>query len=569
MSSSVSFLGLNSSFDSASLIEQLINIETQGRITPLNQKITNLKSESSALDQVATQVGTVKTALAYDSVKKGTVSLAPKQVSSSDSSYVSITATDAAVAQSFNVNVSKLATNTVRQSNTSIKSDLTAASAISAAHFKGSTTLSNGTVTINGVTQTYTADGTPTLSDLETFLSSFAGVTAAYNTATGKFDLTGITSMGSTGDTSNMLSALGLSNAQISGGNVTGLQNLEAAAKSTKLNALGVTGTKITINGTDVAIDTSASGDTIQDLISAINNTSGAKVSAAYDDLNGKIILTNKNTGALSITTSGDGTIAALNLTNVGSETLGDNAEFTVSTLNGGSTLVSNSNTVEGLISGVTLNLSKVTTSAVKVNITEDSSGYKSRLNTVITEINKLVTRLNTSDTSFNRNFVSRIKSTLGTVIGHSTNDTYNSFIELGLKSNLDSNGNFTGFSLDSTMFDAAYSAAPDEVNKTLWGNSSDADSIYSSMSDGDKGILVQFQEVLNSYVNSSVAASGLINQVKDSISSQIKITQTKIDREQTSIDNYEARMKKQFAQLDVINAQYQRQQAAISSLSK
>lgn len=569
MSSNVSFLGLNSSFDSASLVEQLINIETQNRIAPLNQKVTNLQSESSALDQLSTQIGTVKTALSYSSIKNGTTSLSPKQASTSDSASVAVTATDAATAQSFTINVSQLATSTIRQSDTAIKSDLTNASAISAAHFKGNATLSNGTVTINGVTQTYTEDGTPTLEDIETFLGSFAGVTATYNTGTGKFDLTGITSMGSSGDTSNMLSALGLTNAQISGGNVTGLQNLEAAKKTATLNSLGVTGTKITVNGTDVDIDTGAAGDTIQDLITAINNTSGTKVSAAFDDLNGKIILTNKSTGALSITASGDGSIAALNLNNGGSQTLGDNAEFTISTLNGGATLVSNSNTVEGLIEGMTLTLNQVTSSAVTIGVTESSSGYKTRLNTVITEINKLITRLNTSDTSFNRNFISRIKNTLGALVGDTTNDTYNSFIELGLKSNLDSEGNFTGFSLDATTFDAAYAAAPDEVNKVLWGDSSDPDSIFPGLSDGDQGILVMFQDLMDTYVDPSVTTNGLITQVKDSLSSQIKTTQTKIEREQTSIDNYEARMKKQFAQLDVINARFQQQQSAVASLSQ
>lgn len=569
-SSSVSFLGLNSSFDSASLVSQLIAVETQNRIAPLTKKNTTLTQEKTGLSTVSTLVGSLKTTLAYDGVKDGTSPLAPKKVTSSDTSseYVSVTATDSAANQNFNISVTKLATNTIRKSDTSIKTDLTNASAISAAHFKAEVTLSDGTVTVNGVTQTYTADGTPTISDLETFLSSFAGVTATYNTTSGKFDLTGITSLGSSGDTSNMLSALGLNNSPISGGNVSGIQNLEAVKDSTKLNAIGITGTKITINGTDIAIDTTATGTTIDGLVTKINNTAGAKVSAAFDNLNGKLILTNAGTGALSITLTGDGNISALNLNNPSSETLGDNAEFSISTLNNGATLVSNSNSVTGLVDGLTFDLKKITTSPVSVNITSDSSGYATKLNSVITQVNKLLTNLYTKDDSFSRNMISKIKSTMAGISGVTGVDTHTSFIELGLKSTLDASGKFAGYSLTSDTFTAAYLAAPDEVNKVLWGNSSDAESIFASQSNGDKGILVKLQDILDDYVDPSVATNGLINQVQSSIDSQIKSNTAKIAREQASIDSYEKRMKAQFAQLDTINAQYKSQQAAVASLS-
>ncbi len=570
MSSSVSFLGLNSSFDSASLVSQLIAVETQNRIGPLTKKNTTLTQEKSGLSTVSTLVGAVKTSLAYDSVKDGTSPLAPKKVTSSDTSsaFVSVTATDSAANQNFDISVTKLATNTIRKSDTSIKTDLTNASAISDAHFKGEATLSNGTVTVNGVTQTYTADGTPTIADLETFLASFSGVTATFNTSTGKFDLTGVTSLGSSGDTSNMLSALGLNNSPISGGNVSGIQNLEAVKDSTKLNAIGITGTKITINGTDIAIDTGVAGTTIDGLVTKINNTAGAKVSAAFDNLNGKLILTNTSTGALSITLTGDGNVSALNLSNPTSETLGDNAEFSISTLNSGATLVSNSNSVTGLVDGLSFDLKQVTTSPVSVSITSDSSGYATKLSSMITQVNKLLTNLYTKNDSFSRNFISKVKSTMAGISGETGVDTHTSFIELGLKSTLDGGGKFAGYSLTSDTFTAAYLAAPDEVNKVLWGNSSDADSIFASQSNGDKGILVKLQEILDDYVDPSVASLGLISQVQTSIDSQIKSNTTKIAREQASIDSYEKRMKAQFAQLDTINAQYKSQQAAVASLS-
>ncbi|MCE2928667.1 MAG: flagellar filament capping protein FliD, partial [Candidatus Caenarcaniphilales bacterium] len=354
------------------------------------------------------------------------------------------------------------------------------------------------------MTQTF-SNSSGTLANIEGFLNSFAGVTGTFNTTTGKFDLTGVTSLGSSGDSSNLISALGLDNAPISGGNVTGIQNLEAVTGATKLNAIGVTGTKITINGADIAINTAAAGDSVADLITKINNSSTAKVAASFDAINGKITLNNKETGALAITTSGDGNINPLNLT---AQTLGDNAEFTISSINGGATLVSNSNTVDDLIDGVTINLAEVTTSPIKVTIAEDSSGYKTKINNFITDINKVLKTLRDKNDSFSRGLMSNIKTKLGGIAGADGVDTYTSFIALGLKSNLDSEGKFTGYSLDSTKFDAAFAAAPDMVNKILWGNSSDADSIFPGLSNGDKGILVQVNDLLEDYVDPDVATA-------------------------------------------------------------
>ncbi len=565
LSGNVSFLGLNSSFDSASLVSQLVQLETQTRITPLETKKTNLQSENTFLTSIGSSVGDLRSSIGLSNISNGTTSLAPKKITTTDSTntFLQVTSTDAAVAQTFDLSIQKLATNTIRKSSSPVKVDLTNASDISSANFKGGVTLSNGTVTINGVTATYTADGDPTIADIESFLTSFAGVTGTFNESTGKFDLTGVTSLGSSGDTGNMLAALGLTNAQISVGNVSGIQNLEAVKANTLLTTLGVTGTQITINGTAISYDPNV--DAISTLVARINTTAGAKVNASYDAVNGELIFSNKSTGALSITVSSDGDITPLNITGGAAETLGDNAEFTISTLNGGATLVSNSNTVTGLIQGLTFNLNKVTTSAVNVSIAEDASGYKDRINNLITKVNVLISNLKSRDDSFSRSLISRIKTALTKVVGVNGTDTYTSFIDLGLKSKLDSQGKFTGYELTSATFDAAFADNPTAVNSVLYGKTSTS---YDPLSNGDSGIIVQFTDLLNAYVDPNVSTLGIIQSVKDSISNQIKTTDNRIERAQLSIDALEARLKKQFSQLDTINAQFKQQQSALASLT-
>ena len=573
-----SFIGLNSSFDSASLISQLVDLETQNRITPLQNKKTDLNTENTFLGNLSTQVGTVKTAINYDAVIKGTTSLSPKLVTSTDSSnsFVKVTTTDSAVSQTFNVSVNQLASNTIRKSSAAIRNNLTTASAVTDANFKGGITLSNGTVTINGETRTYTQDADPTIGEIETFLQGFSGLSAAtYNATTGKFDITFAAAstsnqFGSPGDTSNLIAALGLDNVQINGVSTSysGIQNLEAAKKSSTLTSLGVTGTKITINGTDVTY--APATDTIKTLVDSINNTPATKVNAAYDAINGELILTNKSTGALSITVSTNGDISSLNITGSGAETLGNNAQFAISTLNGGATLVSNSNTVTGLLEGVTLQLNKVTTDETPANktitIAEDPSGVKTKMDNIVTNVNKLITTLSNRNDSFSRNFISRIKNLMTKVETGATN-AYTSLIDIGLKSQLDGNNKFIGYTFDSTKFNAKFADNPDAFYKILYG-SSDTDSIYSTLSNGSNGIISQLQSLLDSYVDPNVSTNGLISQVQDSVNSQIKTINDRIDSTQASIDSYQARLKKQFSQLDVTNAAMQQQQSAVASLS-
>lgn len=567
MAANVSFLGLNSSFDSANLVQQLVQLETQARVTPLQEKRTDLRRKDSFLDAVQSDVETVQTAIAYDTIKKGEASLSPKGVTTSDSDneFLSVTADDDAVPQTFEVNVSKLATNTIRKSTAGIIVDRTSASDIADVSFKGGVTLSDGDVTINGETLNF-ANSTGTVADIETFLSGFTGVTATFNTVTGQFDLTGVTSLGSSGDDSNMISALGLDNAVITGGNVSGIQNLEAVQGNTLLSDIGVTGTTITINGSDITIDTTPTGDTLNDLITAINNDSTVGVAAAYDAINGELVLTNEATGALAMTISGDGDISAFNISGGGAETLGDNAEFSISTLNGGATLVSNDNSVSGLVEGLSFDLNKVTTDPIRVTIAEDPSGYKQKLDNIIDRVNSVIRGLQRENDSFSRSLISRIKGVLGGVVGTSGTDTYTSFIQVGLESEVatDTEIGFTGYKLTDSVFDEAFANAPDELNKLLWGDSSDPDNIFGGLSNGDKGILVQLEELLDSYTD---PVNGIIQGISDSVNDQIQSVDNDIIRAQDSVQSYEDRLTRQYSQLDVISAQYQQQAAAAAAI--
>jgi flagellar hook-associated protein 2 len=790
--SGVSFTGLNTNFDSGSLIQQLVDLETQSRVLPLQLKKQDLEDETGFLGNVSSALGTLSGTINFNSIINGTESLAPKKVTTTDTEneFLTITTNDVAVPQSFDIEVLQLATNTTRKSAMNLSlgidtttqltdlnlkgfsninsgtvtidgetlsyteaaktilktatpltppADINESTILNDANFADGVTLTNGTITINGQEQTFGLDpSTASVQDMLDFFETFTGVTEA-TLANGRIQISGVTSMttgtsniadalgfdpsditsstltgdhditehtladwgitgsnltingvdinfandigtdpdefsfdpnvetmnslisainrtsasdeldaldlsasfstadnefslinnlassdsisvtstdsnivtaldltdetpgtdnalsnvltflesfssvtsativngkiqldgsfqslGSPGNNSNMLKALGLSNAKIDtvGGTVTGVQNLDAPEGSATLADLGVTGTTLTINGADLEYEPT---DTIQDLVNKINNTANTKISAFYDSLNGDIVFTNQDTGALALTVSSDGNIdSILHLDDPAGQSLGNNAEFTISTLNNSQTLVSNSNTIEGLIEGVTIDVTKTTEvgTPIKVQIEKDPSGYESRVNDILSGVNNLIRGLNEQNDSFSRGLISRIKSVMGSIPGEFGNDTYTSFINVGLKSELDGDGRFSGYRLDSTKFKEAYDSAPDELNKLLWGNNED-DSTIGLLNSGNQGVLARLHNLIESYTDGS---EGVIKQVRNSLNTQIRNQDDRIFRAEQSIENMRARLVRQFSQLDVANVQAQQQQAQLAS---
>ncbi len=561
---SINFLGLNSGFDSAALVQQLIQVETQARIQPLQKKSTTLQTEKTFIGGVTTDVGNLRTKMNIDNLLDGTDTLFPRSVATTDTDkeFFEVTAEGTAVPQKFNLTISHLASSTVRSSTANISAGITGATVLNNIATKNSTAVTTGTVTINGTTQTLTVDtAVDDVNDLLTFFQSFAGVGATLN-ANGHIDLTGITSLGGAGDTSSLISALGFNNATISAGNVSSLQNLDAMKPSSNLDTIGINGTNININGEDITFNPAT--DSINELITRINSNVDTKVTASYDALNGKMVLTNDDTGAVSLTvSSSDSNILTLfNIT--GGQVLGDNAEFSISTINGGATLVSNSNTVEGLIEGVTLQLNKITTGTETVTVSQDKDTYRKNIEAVLKDASAIIKKLEAQKSSFARSFAQSIKTLISTYFSDATN-SYKSGVELGITTTLDGDNKFSSYTIDQEAFEEALAADEASVHAVLYGKTG---TVVDPVSDGSSGILVQLRELLDTYSDPDVAAEGLLYQKGESLDTQISNVADDIENRQASITAYEKRLKAQFSALDTASAQLQSQQAALSAFT-
>jgi len=396
--------------------------------------------------------------------------------------------------------------------------------------------------------------------DILDFLNNnFSGVTASL--VNGKVSLTGLSSLGSAGDTSNLLSALGLKNAKITAGSATGIQNVSIPKATSTLAGIGITGTSFSINGKEISFDPNT--DTINSLITKINNDSDVKAKASYDILNGTFTLKNNQTGALSIPLSSSNS-NILSVFSLNSEELGNNAEFQISTLNGGETLVSNTNTVSGLIPGISLELKEVTDTAINVSVFEDSSSYKTRLDEIVKQINDVTSFARTMKNRVGKRFDSSIKALLGTAFDANDSNRYKAFVDIGFKSTLSPVDNkFSVYTIDSSVFSAALARDPNAVNKLLYGKT---DTEINPFDNGASGILVQLDSLLDSYLNTT---TGIFQAMNTNYDSQQKTLDSSIVRAQQSVDDYETRLVRQYAQLDSLNARMQQQQSAVASLGR
>jgi len=216
----------------------------------------------------------------------------------------------------------------------------------------------NGTANI-GVVATANTDGTITLVSKTKGVGSSVDITQA---GTG----TGLSVATTTQATDEWTSISGIGGTQVGA-------SLTSARLTTAISGLDGSGNgEFKINGVSVTFN---QNESINAVISRINS-SGAGVVASYDSVLDKLVLTSKTTGSMStglqdVTGNFLAAVGVLSAT----QSLGQNSVFSISTVAGGAQQTSTSNTISGLVAGVELTLSQVTTSAVTVTVSQDVAG--------------------------------------------------------------------------------------------------------------------------------------------------------------------------------------------------
>jgi len=296
-------------------------------------------------------------------------------------------------------------------------------------------------------------------------------------------------------------------------------------------------GIDIGVQGTPSAMTIDMDGKTLKQVRDAINSQASLDnigVSASIiteSPASHRLVLTATDTGDNNkIVTSGTGAdVGVLNLAEIKSAA---NAEILVDNTY---TIASQSNKLEGAISGVTLNLLKVTGDTANMVIETDIDTAKESLNGFVSGFNTLLSTINNlkengleGDSSLN-SILSSIRSEFNSSAGLSS--SFNYLSEIGITSDAK-----TGeLKLDSSTLDKAVSA--------------DYEAISQLFANDNQGIAFRLEEKMDEYLS----FDGLIKVREEGLRTRIDYNEDAQFRMEYRLEQIEARYLKQFSALDSV----------------
>jgi flagellar hook-associated protein 2 len=237
---------------------------------------------------------------------------------------------------------------------------------------------------------------------------------------------------------------------------------------------------KFTINGVDIAYKAS---DSITSIVNRIN-ASSAGVSAIYDTVQDRLRFTASKTGAQTMTVSDvqGNFLAATGI--VGSQQiLGQNAVFSIDSVNGGAALTSASNTISGYVPGVTLDLKSTSPDPVTVTVSQNPQTTIDAVNSFVGQYNatlKSIADLTAYDADKKTSAaltgdvaVAGMERQLRTIISSAavgTNGKYNTLFSIGISFGAVGSavGSTNAMSVDSAKLSAAIADNPQAVDAVL-----------------------------------------------------------------------------------------------------
>ena len=383
--------GLVSGLDWRSLVDQLSNAERIPQ-TRLRNDQTTLGKQNTAYAAIQTAMASLQTRV---QALNSTTLFDTRSTSTSDNTLATAAAASGTTIGSYAVNVTQLATSAKVVGTAGMGASLSPSNdvnAITVANAATATPITAGTFTVNGHRVTINAtDSLQTVFDTIN-TATLGEVNVTYDSITDRISLSGTSPiiLGSATDTSNFLQATRLTNNGTA--NITSSSQLGVVKQSGALSAANFA-TPVTdggagefrINGVSI---TYTVADTVSGVVKRINESS-AGVTASYDTVNDRFVLSNKVTGDIGIATEDvSGNFLAASGLSVGTLSRGQNLLYTI---DGGGQMSSQSNTITETSSGIAgLSINALATGVSTITVGSDTAAIKAAINDFVTEYNKV-----------------------------------------------------------------------------------------------------------------------------------------------------------------------------------
>ncbi|MBN7795821.1 flagellar filament capping protein FliD [Parahaliea mediterranea] len=289
-------------------------------------------------------------------------------------------------------------------------------------------------------------------------------------------------------------------------------------------------------NGESMSVDIGAGDSSLEAIRDAINDAQGPVAASIVNDGSGtphRLVLSSRETGTDNAIAAVDfGALAGSLAVDAGTEVTARNAELTVN----GIAIQSQSNTVEGAIQGVTLEVEE--TGQVEVELRRDDSAIKSAVTAFVNNYNALQKTINTL-TSYDAD-----SGTAGTLLGNNTLRSIESRLRSGMSHAVEGGDiallSDIGIELQK---DGTLKLDDEALGELLADNPAGLADFFA----GEDGFAVQ----MDSVVEAMVEESGLIEKATEGLSSSIERLGQRYDRMEQSIATTIERYRSQFGRLD------------------
>lgn len=554
-----------------SLVSYYANNEAQKRIAPLETRKTKYTSISNIYSGLLTKVDALKSKMSILKATGTSSAFATKKAVSSNTTAVTVTANTAASKGAFALRVNQLAKNDLVVSLdknsadfSSITTPGTYSFAIKGGNGEGGQFSSN--VAVELLAEDFT-NGNISFEALATKVSKAINDDKAIVTSN---SVTGSTlSSGSFNlDFNGTITTINYSSGTYEGVIDSIITQLEGVSGLAAEKVVDGSNVQLKLTVTDSTKYISINGDTgtlVSELGIAVNQEKGASGIAsatAFSPSSGltQISLTAKNSGAgfkiEDIADLSGGVLGEFGL-NLGAnrttfvqnasgvDTAGyvyDTAILNSKIVFNGLNIERNSNNISDLVTGVTLNLKSVMAvddNDVTVDISNDVSAVRTRIDEFISSFNDVYTYIKTNTTSQDgirgvllgdssgSSLLSLLSSTAYTPISSLGTGTINSLSEMGITYNSN-----TGLSITDS----------DQLNNVLENNIEEVEQTFNS----DSGIAVNLYNRLLPYTG----FSGYLTSRKSTIDENIKATSDSITRIQTKIEKDSEVLRNRYIQL-------------------
>lgn len=330
--------------------------------------------------------------------------------------------------------------------------------------------------------------------------------------------------------------------------------------------------------------------DTLEDIAQKINNAGVEAVATILNDGSGstpfRLSLTARDSGSSGRFIVDDGGFG-LNLSRLSE---GQDARLFFGSDNPASGLLvtSQTNTVDGLVQGVSIDLNRTDEQAVTLTVSRDLGAIEQGVNSFVTAFNQLIGRID-QQTRFVEETEER-----GPLLGDSTTLTLRQRLFSTIQGAGDGlTGRFTrlsqvgitiadggsSLSFDSSRFREAYNEDPASVTALFetFGLAETSTEIEIgpgiTVSGGDParefdslGVIGQVEELARSYLDS---VDGLLTARERALDTQITLQEDRIESFTEALQRREQQLQQEFVQMERVLADLQSQQGALASLAQ